>query len=141
MKKKRCTKCGKNRLVKYFYVDKHLSGHLKSQCSLCAQNYSRKWKVSQGAKAFWKQWNKARRFKMHNITEEQYVELLRKQHGKCAICRRKLSTKRQPHIDHNHLTKKIRGILCSNCNTFLGLAKDQICTLRRAIKYLIKHRR
>jgi hypothetical protein len=134
--RKRCTKCGKNRLTKFFYVDRRLSGHLKSQCTVCSKAYSAKWKKTNRGKNYWRRWAKARRFRMYNITEAQYIRLLRKQRGKCAVCERKLGTKRQPHIDHDHTTKKTRGILCSNCNTLLGLAKERIRTLLRAIKYL-----
>lgn len=136
--RKRCTKCGKNRLVKFFYKDGRLRSGLKSQCLLCSKAYSKKWKLTNRAKKFWKKWSKARRLKTYGITEEQYVNLLKKQNGKCAVCRTKLKNKRQPSIDHNHTTKKIRGILCNNCNTLLGLAKECVRTLMRAIKYLTK---
>lgn len=39
-------------------------------------------------------------------------------------------------IDHNHTTGEIRGILCSGCNTALGLAKDNPTTLRALADYL-----
>ena len=41
-----------------------------------------------------------------------------------------------PHIDHNHKTNKIRGILCGNCNMGLGHFKDNLDVLKNAIKYL-----
>lgn len=43
------------------------------------------------------------------------------------------------HLDHCHITGKIRGFLCSNCNTGLGLFKDNINLLESAIKYLRTH--
>jgi Recombination endonuclease VII len=41
-------------------------------------------------------------------------------------------------VDHNHKTKKFRGILCNSCNSILGFSKDQIKVLNSAILYLRK---
>ena len=43
-------------------------------------------------------------------------------------------------IDHDHTTKKVRGLLCLWCNTVIGFAKDNIETLKNAITYLKKHK-
>jgi hypothetical protein len=51
---------------------------------------------------------------------------------KCQIC---ASTKRLS-IDHDHKTKKVRGILCSLCNTGLGFFRDNETHLANAIMYL-----
>lgn len=70
----------------------------------------------------------------YGITEEEYKTILDKQDGKCSICTQDFI--KTPHIDHCHETKKVRGLLCSNCNTMLGLAKDSPQILERAIHYL-----
>lgn len=83
-----------------------------------------------------------RRFKRHNITKEIYDNLLNKYNGKCWICKEKDAT----HIDHNHLCctgswscgKCIRGVLCSNCNTAIGLLNDDLNLLSNASKYIKK---
>lgn len=63
--------------------------------------------------------------------------LLQKQNGRCAICGREQSESKQTlHIDHNHAADKIRGVLCSACNSLLGYAGDNIEILRQAICYL-----
>jgi hypothetical protein len=66
-----------------------------------------------------------------------YSGLFEKQAGKCAICARPASelTKRLS-IDHDHVSKKVRGLLCGNCNTGLGMFKDNIEHLKAAIEYL-----
>ena len=65
------------------------------------------------------------------------------QKGCCSICDDKLpdlmayeNRKRGYAIDHNHETGKFRGILCLNCNSLLGMAKDSSEVLKRAIQYL-----
>jgi hypothetical protein len=65
-------------------------------------------------------------------------------HGKCYICKIPLKQPEKTRgqktdvvmIDHSHTSKKIRGLLCKGCNTALGLLKDDISTLKSAIKYL-----
>ena len=68
------------------------------------------------------------------ITEEQYYCMLTEQEQRCAICRGK--DKRALAVDHCHTTGKIRGLLCSKCNTGLGLFRDNPCLLEQAVDYL-----
>jgi hypothetical protein len=59
------------------------------------------------------------------------------QAGLCAICK----TAPAEHIDHDHSTGKLRGLLCLNCNHGLGKLLDDIATLESAIQYLRGHER
>lgn len=74
--------------------------------------------------------------KRYGLTEEQYNAILTEQEGKCGICRRyrKLS------VDHDHKTGKNRGLLCSNCNSGLGLFEENLNVLNCAKVYLTKHK-
>jgi len=72
--------------------------------------------------------------KKYNITQEDYEILLEQQNFKCAIC--KEESDKKLHIDHDHKTGKVRGLLCSPCNTGLGLMKDSILLLQNAMIYL-----
>lgn len=74
----------------------------------------------------------------YGITEAEYQELLIAQSKRCAICRKKPKEKRL-HVDHNHETGKVRGLLCFNCNGGLGQFKDDPKLIRRAYKYLKAH--
>jgi hypothetical protein len=62
------------------------------------------------------------------INPEEYDKMKKE----CSICR----SKRILHIDHDHLTGRVRGILCVNCNIGLGNFRDNIELLERAIIYL-----
>jgi len=58
------------------------------------------------------------------------------QGGICPICQERPAV----HVDHDHSTKRVRGILCEQCNGFLGAFKDDPDVIRSAIAYLEKHR-
>ena len=72
------------------------------------------------------------KLRFYGLTAEQYQELMVK-FPDCGICH---TTERQLQIDHCHETKKIRGLLCANCNTGIGLLKESPEIIRRAITYL-----
>jgi len=72
----------------------------------------------------------------YGITPEDFEVLFFKQNGKCAICR--VEYHLTMHIDHDHVTGKVRGLLCNNCNRGLGHFKDSYQTLANAIQYLRK---
>jgi hypothetical protein len=75
--------------------------------------------------------------RVYGITEDQYNDLLKKQGGRCAICRRDKSefTTRLA-VDHNHVTKEIRGLLCNYCNRrLIGRHRDSDL-LRRMADYV-----
>jgi hypothetical protein len=59
-------------------------------------------------------------------------ELFKAQGGICDICKERPAT----HLDHCHTTGKIRGLLCTQCNTGLGMFFDRTDVLRAAIDYL-----
>lgn len=76
------------------------------------------------------------RYKQYGITSDEVKQMYEDQKGLCLICSR--SIEKKFHIDHDHETKKVRGLLCSACNMALGLFKDNPITLDNAIKYLNK---
>lgn len=81
-------------------------------------------------------------FKKFGITKKEYDDMVLSQENKCAICckdKKDFNGRGNNfHIDHCHSSGKVRGLLCSNCNTGLGQFKDDIMSLENAIKYL-KH--
>lgn len=89
------------------------------------------------------------RFRKLNITKDEYIKLLEQCDYTCVICGYKFinplrinKTKKERvdvHPDHNHLTGKIRGVLCKHCNNGLGSFKDNINALEKAIIYLKKY--
>jgi hypothetical protein len=76
------------------------------------------------------------RYAKYGISKECYDEMFKDQYEKCPICEIKLQE--EIHIDHDHETGKVRGILCGKCNKGLGQFNDNIKSLTNAIKYLTK---
>jgi hypothetical protein len=70
----------------------------------------------------------------------EYLRLLALQDSKCAICFSEEPGKgfKYFHIDHNHQTREIRGLLCATCNQALGLLKDSPEYLLQALAYLVE---
>ena len=69
------------------------------------------------------------------ISLAQYDTLLQRQKGVCAICGQS-STRRTLDVDHDHKNGRVRGLLCSACNTGIGLFHDDPDIFVRIIKYL-----
>lgn len=69
--------------------------------------------------------------------ERVRLQLTIKQNGCCAICGvTEEDLNKRFSIDHCHKTDKIRGLLCTRCNSLIGFAKDNISTLQNSINYL-----
>lgn len=69
----------------------------------------------------------------YGIGEAEVQEMVEEQGGMCLICQRPLDS---VHVDHDHNTGAIRGILCFTCNVGLGNFKDDPWRLERAAEYL-----
>jgi Recombination endonuclease VII len=78
------------------------------------------------------------RKKKYGLSEEQFLSLCAKHNQRCAICNVPFTNSRHRHIDHNHKTNKVRGILCRSCNHMLGNAHDDPQILKKAAAYLQK---
>jgi hypothetical protein len=75
--------------------------------------------------------------KQYGISLEEFNTLLEIQDNSCAICAKPLdSLRRRMNIDHDHDTNKVRGLLCTGCNTGLGHLGDNVEGLKKAIAYL-----
>jgi len=81
----------------------------------------------------------------YGITPEEYLEMLNTQDGKCSICGNKEAgvlnnTLKRLAIDHDHETGQIRDLLCSKCNTALGLLNEDLDLIYKFINYINKHK-
>lgn len=77
----------------------------------------------------------------HSLTPETFAVLLESQGGKCAICGTSEwgGPGKRPHVDHDHKTGAVRGLLCVRCNSGIGQFKESTQRLLLAVDYLIEH--
>ena len=78
------------------------------------------------------------RLKTYGITLDDYERMAAEQNGVCAICKQARFTKQYPRlcVDHCHATGRVRGLLCSWCNSLIGHAGDNRTVLMAAVEYL-----
>ncbi len=143
---KACTRCKKNKDDNQFPMRKRKSGLqvLHSHCTPCRNRASiaanKKLKLVNPYKYYRKLWNDNLRHN-YSITVDQYEDILYEQDSKCALCGGGPNGKGRLHVDHDHETKVIRGLLCHSCNTGIGLLNDDVELLQKAIIYLTKHKK
>jgi len=145
---KYCKKCNTNKDISEFYKNKHHKDGLTSYCKKCHSEIScqyaktkkgkeivnksaKKWQRGKGKKKYQKYQKSLKRKNCvlkykHGITLEQYDEMFKQQNGVCAICSLVDVTGRRLAVDHDHKTGKIRGLLCTGCNTRLGTLENKI---------------
>lgn len=75
----------------------------------------------------------------YSLDDGEYEEMLERQMGSCAICRREFSDDLVPVVDHCHEWGHVRALLCNRCNVLLGTGRDQQELLFAAVAYLGKH--
>ncbi len=106
----------------------------KSYCASCRRDYQKTRPRDQR--------EARRRFKLkskYGMSIDQFNAILASQDGVCAICHRSNWDHNGPSVDHDHVTGKVRGILCGPCNTGLGRFNDSIGLLSNATEYLKKY--
>lgn len=84
-----------------------------------------------------KDWELGIRFR-YGLTKEEYDQKLAGQGGGCAICKAEHSGNSvapRLAVDHNHITKEIRGLLCRRCNLFIGFLENT-SLYEQALRYL-----
>lgn len=74
----------------------------------------------------------------YGLTLQQYAAMLSQQNGVCAICRKPPPPDKNLAVDHCHAGGHVRGLLCTNCNTALGLLGDDATVIARALDYALK---
>lgn len=77
--------------------------------------------------------------KKYGLTPETFDAMLVSQGGGCKVCAGLPGGKGTFHVDHDHATGLVRGLLCHCCNLALGLVKDDATRLRRLAAYLENH--
>lgn len=80
----------------------------------------------------------ARLARVYGLSGERHRQMLKQQNGVCRIC--KGPSRRRLCVDHCDVTQQVRGLLCDNCNTGIGLLGHDPRRLRAAAAYLERAR-
>ena len=140
-KKKKCPRCRCTKLAKFFGTRSARRKYgkpvllLRSCCRKCEDAKGRAWQVLHPESV--KRNNHRSGIRRMGITPAEYDTMVRNQNGLCAICN--TEPPRRFDIDHDHITGRIRALLCSNCNTAIGLLRENVAVLRAAIAYIEFH--
>jgi hypothetical protein len=115
-----------NKKVKKYYY--------RLNCISCENERAKRYHLENRAKRSFqnRDWNLKQKF---GITAQEYDLMLEQQDNACKICK-SVDSDRGLAVDHDHLTGKVRGLLCGKCNRGLGHFDDSIEMLELAIKYL-----
>lgn len=160
---KQCVKCGEVKPLSEFYrFAKMRDGH-RNDCKGCnlAEKSARYFANPEPARRRSKEWSQANRERVlarvaaaqgtekkklsdrksylkrkFGITLEEYDRMLADQGGACAICGREPRSDISLHVDHEHQSGRIRGLLCFRCNNALGDFDDDPTLLRSAASYV-----
>lgn len=114
---KTCTSCRRELSLERFTKDRQNSDGLCARCIECRAH--------------------ERRLAQYDLTPQEYARMLFIQNYACAICHRTLNE--LDHglvVDHDHVTGKVRSLLCGNCNTAIGLLGDDVVRMERAKEYV-----
>ena len=137
-KRTRCTTCSKVR-------ERDLKRKRRHENPERHREYTRKYRETHPEqekarsrachKRHYQQWRAQTRKKLYGITDEEYYSILLSRGGVCAICG-STQNNRSLAVDHDHETKRVRGLLCTRCNTTLGQFNDDPKMFQAAIDYL-----
>lgn len=130
-----CSSCGETR-----------EGQAKGMCKPCYLNAWENDPVNRPAVLVRKRATARRtRLRSYGLTVAQEDALLLASQGKCETCgdtfaeKRRTPDKQGHAIDHCHVTGKVRGLLCHNCNVAIGLVQERPTVLEALASYLRKH--
>ncbi len=139
-----CTACGQEKLntPQYFHRDKHQADGLTGACKECRRDSAKRAMKEKREAEYMQEYRKKNseaikrtqrktHVKMtYGISMEQYYAMLQ---DDCPICKRPLE---RPCIDHCHTSGEVRGVICTRCNSGLGMFGDDEATMWRAMEYL-----
>jgi len=160
---KRCKHCGETKRLEEFYVDRKARDGRRPDCKTCnlaarALKYAadptpyiarvKKWQQENPERlnAYRREYRPRPERKAadregylkrkYGMTLEDYERMFEGQNGVCAICGEARPDERTLHVDHDHETGVIRGLLCFRCNNALGDFREEYELFQRAADYL-----
>ena len=145
---KECPCCGEVKPTTEFtrYKNRYGKWGFVSYCKECKKKQIKKYRIENPEKT--KRLNRDNHLKKrYGLAPEDLERMLRDQDNKCCICGQEIflhgssvDKNKIAHVDHDHKTGKVRGLLCDSCNTGLGRFRDNPEYLLKAASYLKKNK-
>lgn len=131
-----CTNCKESKEVSEYHKRTSVKNGLDSWCKSCKTVYRKDYFLRNQEKEVTRSRLKAWKNANIQLTMDEYLTACEKLQNHCEICGNNTQTL---HVDHNHLTGKVRGFLCGSCNRALGLLKESPIVVEKALIYLKTH--
>tara|TARA_R110000787_G_C13126306_1_gene415524 strand:+ start:118 stop:528 length:411 start_codon:yes stop_codon:yes gene_type:complete len=133
---KECYTCKETKSYANFYkVAANNDGH-SGVCGSCKLAYNQNYKKVNKDRV-----RDAYLRKTYGVSLIEVNKLFAEQEGRCDICgiHEKHCKHQRLGVDHDHDSGAVRGLLCANCNTGIGLLQDSSEFTQKATAYLAKH--
>jgi len=118
-----CKRCHKEKDISCYTPDKRLEDGHKGVCKVCVLVNVKKYQETEKGK---RSLMRCSLKKHHNMTIEQYNQMLQDQDGVCKICGSVNPNGARLSVDHDHATGRIRGLLCITCNRKLAIFEQEL---------------
>lgn len=139
---KACTKCREQKPLDEFPNNVNSKDGKHCWCRVCQRASVKEWRANNAekARAGYRRDSKVSRkhVRRYGIEPIDYELMLETQQGVCAICHGKCV--QELAVDHDHVTGKVRALLCRDCNQCLGKFNDDPERFLAAAAYLVKHK-
>ncbi len=132
IKYKQCYACKESKPTADFSIQRCRPDGLEYRCRACMSKVRAERAKTEHHKNYHRDYSRKR---WYGMKPGQYDEMFARQNGKCLACGEP-PKKNQLHVDHDHRTMEIRGLLCIHCNLSLGKVHDNVPRLRQLITYL-----
>ena len=144
-----CFKCKELKSLSDYGRDLRKKSGLQARCRACSSKHEmeRYYAKHEESKAY----NRARykknpgRIKDQNLRKwygidlTTHFEMIKNQHNKCFTCNKEFTKTSPACVDHCHQTGKVRDLLCTKCNTALGMVNDNVSVLKNLTEYIERH--
>jgi hypothetical protein len=147
---KRCPGCDAKKSPSEFNRDRSKPDGLNAYCKLCHRAKARRWHEANRERRcarmrayhhstydYERTRDRTLRYR-YGIGQEDYDRMYAQQKGRCALCNVK---RKKLHVDHEHESGKVRGLLCNACNSALNYIAHRPEWAPLAIEYLTTYGR
>ena len=134
-----CSSCRRRKPKEQFPPNAGERDGLSCYCRDCVNRKAREQSKKEPTKQYRRRYMREYDLKKYGMTIDDFETKVREQDGKCAICAEQLKFGTGGcAVDHDHVSNRVRGLLCRLCNVGVGHFRENTVILSQAIEYLTK---